>query len=126
MAELGDDRIDLLKLDIEGGEYELLPALDLRALGVRIFATQLHHSGTVRQARALIAWLRESGYEPVGCRPAVKVTFLAAELLELAEALASAAPAPQQRRPAVERAGQSEGRSRGAPRRPSGRRVSKP
>jgi FkbM family methyltransferase len=81
MAELGDERIDLLKLDIEGGEYEVLPTLDLPALGVRIFATQLHHAGTVRQARGLIARLREQGYEPVGCCSAVKLTFARTDLL---------------------------------------------
>lgn len=82
MAELGDDHIDLLKLDIEGGEYELLPMLDMRGLGVRVFATQLHHTGTIRDARGLIAGLKQQGYELVGCRPAVKLTFVACELLE--------------------------------------------
>ena len=43
MAEFGDPAIDLLKLDIEGGEYEVIPSLDMRALGVKVFATQLHH-----------------------------------------------------------------------------------
>jgi FkbM family methyltransferase len=82
MAELGDERIDLLKLDIEGGEYELLPTVDLRALGVRVFSVQLHHTGSVRQARRLIEWLRESGYDAVGCRPAVKLTFVRRDVLE--------------------------------------------
>jgi FkbM family methyltransferase len=77
MAELGDTRIDLLKLDIEGAEYGLLPELDVRALGVKVFATQLHHTGSVAQARALIAGLRDQGYAPVACRSAVKITFLA-------------------------------------------------
>jgi FkbM family methyltransferase len=81
MAELGDERIDLLKLDIEGAEYELLKTLDLRALGVKLFATQLHHTGTVREARALIARLDRDGYEPVACVSAVKLAFLARELL---------------------------------------------
>lgn len=81
MEELGDDHIDLLKLDIEGAEYEVLPTLDLRALGVKVFATQLHHNGSVRDAQALVSALRESGYEPVGCRPAVKLTFARADLL---------------------------------------------
>ena len=81
MDELGDDRIDLLKLDIEGAEYEVLPTLDLRELGVKVFAVQLHHNGSVRQARALVARLREQGYEPVACRPAVKLTFALRELL---------------------------------------------
>src|ERR1700727_2079821 len=31
MAELGDRQIDLLKIDIEGSEYEVLPTLDLPA-----------------------------------------------------------------------------------------------
>ena len=80
MTELGDARIDLLKLDIEGGEYRLLSALDLRALGVKVFATQLHHTGSVREAHALIARLGEQGYDPVACHPAVKLTFVAREL----------------------------------------------
>jgi FkbM family methyltransferase len=96
MAELGDERIDLLKLDIEGAEYELLPQLDLPALGVQVFATQLHHSGSVAAARGLIAHLRDQGYEPVACRPAVKLTFMRAALLRGApSAQASASTAPR-------------------------------
>jgi FkbM family methyltransferase len=81
MEELGDDRIDLLKLDIEGAEYEVMPTVDLRELGVKVFATQLHHNGAVSGARRLIARLREQGYEPVACRPAVKLTFARSDLL---------------------------------------------
>jgi FkbM family methyltransferase len=81
MAELGDEQIDLLKLDIEGSEYELLATLDLRALGVKVFSIQLHHTGSVRDARRLIARLREAGYDPVACRPVVKLTFVRRDLL---------------------------------------------
>jgi FkbM family methyltransferase len=81
MNELGDDHIDLLKLDIEGAEYEVLPTIDLRELGVKVFATQLHHNGSVGDARGLIAQLRDQGYEPVACRPAVKLTFARRDLL---------------------------------------------
>jgi FkbM family methyltransferase len=81
MAELGDERIDLLKLDIEGGEYEVVPTLDLARLGVKIFAAQLHHTGSVRDARALIELLDQQGYEPVACRPAVKLTFAHRDLI---------------------------------------------
>lgn len=81
MHELGDDHIDLLKLDVEGAEYEIVPSLDLRGLGVKVFCTQLHHNGSVGAARALIARLRDGGYEPVACRPAVKLTFARADLL---------------------------------------------
>lgn len=81
MAELGDRQIDLFKLDIEGGEYEVIPALDLRALGVKVFATQLHHTGSISGARGLVKHLRAQGYEPVACRPVVKLTFARSELL---------------------------------------------
>jgi FkbM family methyltransferase len=80
MAELGDTRIDLLKLDIEGGEYAVIPTLDLNALGVKVFATQLHHTGTVRDARRLVAILADQGYDPVACHPAVKITFARRDL----------------------------------------------
>jgi FkbM family methyltransferase len=81
MAELGDQSIDLLKIDIEGGEYELLPTLDLNALGVKLFAVQLHHTGTVHEARSLIAALGQAGYEPVACRSSVKVAFAHSDVL---------------------------------------------
>jgi FkbM family methyltransferase len=81
MDELGDTTIDLLKIDIEGSEYELLPELDLNALGVKVFAIQLHHTGTVRDGRGLIQGLSRRGYEAVACRPAVKLTFVHRDLL---------------------------------------------
>jgi FkbM family methyltransferase len=81
MADIGDSRIDLLKLDIEGGEYEVVPTLDLPGLGVKVFATQLHHTGSVSAAKALIAGLAEQGYVPVARHPVVKITFAMEELL---------------------------------------------
>lgn len=81
MDSLGDERIDLLKLDIEGGEYEVLPSLDLTGLGVRILSTQLHHVGGVARASGLIKQLKDRGYVPVACRPVVKLTFVRGELL---------------------------------------------
>jgi FkbM family methyltransferase len=81
MAELGDERIDVLKLDIEGGEYDLMPTLELKALGVKVFSIQLHHTGSVSDARKLIQGLREDGYVPVACLPPVRLTFARAELL---------------------------------------------
>lgn len=79
--ELGDSRIDLLKLDIEGAEYDVMPTVDLRALGVSVFSTQLHHTGSVAEARALIAAVKSQGYTPVGCRPVIKLTFVRDDLL---------------------------------------------
>jgi FkbM family methyltransferase len=81
MAELGDQQIDLLKLDIEGSEYDVVPGLDLLALGVKVFAVQFHHNGSVADARRVIASVRDQGYDPVACRPAVKVTFTRRDLI---------------------------------------------
>jgi FkbM family methyltransferase len=74
--ELGDERIDLLKLDIEGAEYEVMPRLDLRALGVRVFCTQLHHNKPVNSAHELIDGLRAQGFRAVAIRPTIKLTFV--------------------------------------------------
>lgn len=79
--ELGHPRIDLLKLDIEGGEYAVLPRLDLDALGVKVLAVQLHHNRGPRAARRLIAHLEECGFEAVAIRPAIKLTFARRDLL---------------------------------------------
>ncbi len=86
MTELGDERIDLLKLDVEGCEYELVPTIDLRSLGVKVFAVQLHRTASVDHARRLVARLRNEGYEPVACRPVVKVAFVRSDLLEILDA----------------------------------------
>lgn len=76
MAEHGDDHIELLKLDIEGFEYELLPALDLQDVGVNVLCMQLHHTANVRTAKLLIEQLRRDGFELVACYPDVKLTFV--------------------------------------------------
>lgn len=80
-AELGDARVDLLKLDIEGAEYNVMRGVDLQALGVSVFATQLHHTGSVADARALIADVEGQGYALVACRPVIKLTFVRRDLL---------------------------------------------
>ena len=76
MAELGDSRIDLLKLDVEGGEYTLVPALDLDALGVKVLAIQLHYNGTVPEARAWSRRFGEQGDEPVASARWSSSTFV--------------------------------------------------
>jgi FkbM family methyltransferase len=65
MHEFGDDQVQLLKLDIEGSEYEVLPTIDLRAAGVRVLLLELHPNEPVRRARNLLATLRTVGYVPV-------------------------------------------------------------
>jgi FkbM family methyltransferase len=86
MAEHGDSRLDLLKMDVEGLEYELLPTLDLNSLGVKVLCVQLHHTATVRHAKRLIGLLQTAGYELIGCRPMVKLTFAHRTLIHASEA----------------------------------------
>jgi hypothetical protein len=80
MQEFGDDHVDFFKLDVEGSEYGLLANVDLRSLGVRVFSVQLHHTGTVAQARRVVRDLAAQGYRLVAIRPAAKLTFLRADL----------------------------------------------
>ena len=82
MAEYGDKQIDLLKMDTEGTEYDLLPSLDLPALGIKVLAVCLHHNGSVARASKLIAYLASQGYEPVAMCPAVKITFVHRAVLQ--------------------------------------------
>jgi FkbM family methyltransferase len=83
MEELGDGEIDLLKMDTEGTEYELLPSLELPALGVKVLALCLHHNRSVGEACDLIASLQSAGYEAVARCPAVRLTFVHRSLLAL-------------------------------------------
>ncbi len=79
--ELGHNHIDLLKFDIEGAEYEVVPRLDLDALGIKALAFQVHHNGGTRAARRLIEHLDEHGFELIGMRPTLKLAFARRELL---------------------------------------------
>jgi FkbM family methyltransferase len=81
MAEFGDEQIDLLKIDVEGSEYELMPTLDLPGLGVKVFAIQLHHNRSVAEARGLIAKVRDDGYDAVACLSPAKFTFVRRDLI---------------------------------------------
>jgi FkbM family methyltransferase len=76
LGETADDRIDLLKLDIEGLEYEVVPTIDFQALGIRVFSVQLHHNGSIRDARRLVKLVEAQGLRYVAQRRAAKLTFL--------------------------------------------------
>lgn len=67
-AELGDSRIDLLKIDVEGGEYELLDALDLHALGVQMLGVDFHPTVSPRAARRRIEHVRRQGFDLISRR----------------------------------------------------------
>jgi FkbM family methyltransferase len=78
MSQFGDDRVEFLKLDVEGLEYELLPSLDLGAMGVVVLGVEFHHTASPRRARQLIEALRDAGYEPVACKDRSTFTFVRA------------------------------------------------
>lgn len=79
--ELGHPRVDLFKFDLEGGEYEVIPQLDLAALQIKVLAFQLHHNRGPRAARRVIEYLEKNGFEAVAIKPAVKLTFARRDLL---------------------------------------------
>jgi FkbM family methyltransferase len=58
MRELGDRQVDLLKLDIEGGEYALLETLDAEAIGLKVLCVEFHHTSPAARALAIIDRLR--------------------------------------------------------------------
>ncbi len=75
-AEMGHDRIDLLKIDIEGAEYDVVPGLDLRSLGVRVLCVEYHPDhGVLAMVRAVRA-MRPLGFKPVAV-DRTDVTFVA-------------------------------------------------
>ena len=62
IREPRDGRVDLLALDIDGREYDLLPALELVDMGVRVLLVSLHPARGPLVARRLLDDLRRQGY----------------------------------------------------------------
>jgi FkbM family methyltransferase len=65
MSELGHDRIDVLKMDIEGAEYEVLEDLGHSGIRPRQILVEFHHRFPgvgVARTRKAIAALRSMGY----------------------------------------------------------------
>lgn len=60
--ELEDERVDLLKIDIEGAEYDVVDTLDLGALGVRVFCVGLHATVPIKRALALVEAVQAQGF----------------------------------------------------------------
>jgi FkbM family methyltransferase len=65
MRELGHERVELLKLDIEGAEFPVLESIDLRELGVQVLCVEFHRVSTVAAMVAAVERLRGEGYVPV-------------------------------------------------------------
>jgi FkbM family methyltransferase len=64
MRELGHDRIDVLKLDVEGSEFEVIPDLVDSGVVVDQLLVEIHYrfrSRSFRQGMALIDRVKASG-----------------------------------------------------------------
>lgn len=75
MRELGHDRIDLLKLAVEGLEYELLESIDPSQLGVRVLLVEFTWSRPAAAAFNATEALKRQGYRPI-YRHVADVTFV--------------------------------------------------
>lgn len=62
MKDLGHDRIDLLKLDIEGAEYEVLNSIFEDGLEVGTICVEFDQPVPVRQTMRAVRRLRDHGY----------------------------------------------------------------
>jgi FkbM family methyltransferase len=76
-AELGDASIDLLKMDIEGAEFDVLSSLDLTSLGVQVLCAELHFNVSLSRARSVVDHVRSQGFRLVACDD-TDVTFVRA------------------------------------------------
>src|ERR1700686_3512242 len=65
MSELGDERVDLLKLSVEGSEYEILGEVLAKHLSVGVLCVEFAQPAPLEKIRAQIAALEASGYELV-------------------------------------------------------------
>ena len=80
MAEQADDRCDLLKLDIEGSEYDVLAALDPVEHGVRVLCVELHETVPPSRARELMADLGRE-YALVAVDGVAELSYVRRDLL---------------------------------------------
>jgi FkbM family methyltransferase len=65
MQELGHDRIDLLKLDIEGAEYGVLDSLEEDGIHPRLILVEMHVIDSIDEVIAAARALQARGYSPV-------------------------------------------------------------
>lgn len=70
LLELGVEKVDLLKVDCEGGEYEIFDSLDDHVLGrVSRIVMEFHELHPTHDHRRLVRRLRDAGFEVRACRP---------------------------------------------------------
>lgn len=62
MCDLGHERIDLLKIDIEGAEYAVLGEMLRERLDVRQLCVEFDQPASYRKLRAMVKRLQAAGY----------------------------------------------------------------
>jgi FkbM family methyltransferase len=77
MSELGHERVDLLKLDIEGAEYEVLESVVSGAVEPTVMCVEFHKEDGIGRMVGAARRLRGRGYVAV-CVDGYDVTFVAA------------------------------------------------
>jgi FkbM family methyltransferase len=75
-VEMGHERIDLVKLTMDGAEYDFVAHLNLSRWHTRVLVVNLQHNRPPRRAWALVAELRDRGFEPVARKPPAGYTFV--------------------------------------------------
>lgn len=78
--ELGDERVDLVKMDIEGAEFEVVAETDFHSLGTRVVCIEYHDRGGLNGMLAAVRSLEREGFTPVSTRY-TDVTFVRDDLL---------------------------------------------
>lgn len=85
MEELGDDQIDLIKLDIEGAEYEVLESMKRDGIAPQVILIEYDETGSPlslgwykRIRQSLQAWL-DDGYRVVHHEPFGNLTLVRGE-----------------------------------------------
>jgi FkbM family methyltransferase len=80
MAEFGHDRLDFLKLDIEGAEYEVLGSMTENDISVKVLCVDLHRVESIERMVEVVDVLRASSYVPVHVHR-TDVTFVSSDLV---------------------------------------------
>jgi FkbM family methyltransferase len=65
MSELGHEHVDLLKLSVEGSEYEILDDLLAKRLPVKVVCVEFSQPAPVQPVLQRVAAMRKGGYELV-------------------------------------------------------------
>jgi FkbM family methyltransferase len=66
MAEYGHERVDLLKLSVEGAEYEILDELLARRLPIDVLCVEFSQPAPLQPVLAQVQALQAAGYELLG------------------------------------------------------------